>query len=400
MNSFLFDNILAEKSLHTISSMDNSSNTSYTTPISHCLSADRRLSLTKAYSCSDTRSVNYCENCLFINPRQFIDYISKHELKTTPIIDCRSQIDFSAEHICSALNINCRAKLMARKLLSKRLDEIEPNLVNLFQHSDILMLYDQSTDVHTEDKLRSLPINLVVQAAKKSNKKVHIIQGGFDAIKNQYPHLIECAIELPKDKFDQDHVPQSPDAVDKENFTMTEILPRIFVGNTHDAQNLDRLTKHGITHIINSTPDLPFSWEKKCQYLRIDILDLPSQNIRKHFDTAYQFIDEALHTKANNILVHCSAGISRSPTLVLAYMIKKYHMKLDEAFQKMRQLRTIVDPNISFILQLREWEKKCSEITDDINSKTTPTTTGTYCGSTSKTKTENQTHSDSAIIVN
>ena len=66
---------------------------------------------------------------------------------------------------------------MARKLLSKRLDEIEPNLTNLFQHSEILILYDQSTDVHTEDKLRTLPINLVVQAAKKSNKKVHIIQG-------------------------------------------------------------------------------------------------------------------------------------------------------------------------------------------------------------------------------
>jgi len=42
--------------------------------------------------------------------------------------------------------------------------------------------------------------------------------------------LIECAIEIPKDKFDQEQPPPSPDAVDKENFTMTEILPRIFVG--------------------------------------------------------------------------------------------------------------------------------------------------------------------------
>lgn len=375
---------LAEKTLNTISSMDN-------TPISHCSTNDRRLSLTKAYSCSDTRSVNYSADCLFMNPRQFIDYISKHELKTVPIVDCRSQIDFSMEHLCSAYNINCRAKLMARKLLSKRLDEIEPNLTNLFQHSEILILYDQSTDVHTEDKLRTLPINLVVQAAKKSNKKVHIIQGGFDAIKSQYPHLIECAIEIPKDKFDQEQPPPSPDAVDKENFTMTEILPRIFVGNTHDAQNLDRLTQHGITHIINSTPDLPSSWEKKCQYLRIDIFDLPSQNIRKYFDMTYQFIEDALCTKTNKVLVHCSAGISRSPTLVLAYMIKKKKIKLDEAFQTMRQLRTIVDPNISFILQLREWEKKCLETTE---------TTGTYCGSTSKNKTENQTHSDSAIVVN
>jgi hypothetical protein len=50
------------------------------------------------------------------------------------------------------------------------------------------------------------------------------------------------------------------------------------------------LTQNGITHIINCTPDLPFFWENKHKYLRIDVLDLPSQNIRKHFDQAIEFI--------------------------------------------------------------------------------------------------------------
>jgi hypothetical protein len=49
-------------------------------------------------------------------------------------------------------------------------------------------------------------------------------------VKNQYPHLIECTVEIPRDKHEQDHLPPSPDAFDKENFTMTEILPHIFVG--------------------------------------------------------------------------------------------------------------------------------------------------------------------------
>jgi hypothetical protein len=62
------------------------------------------------------------------------------------------------------------------------------------------------------------------------------------------------------------------------------------LGNIHDAQNLERLNQNGITHIINATPDLPLFWENKCQYLRIGILDLPSENIRKHFDKAFQFI--------------------------------------------------------------------------------------------------------------
>jgi hypothetical protein len=62
------------------------------------------------------------------------------------------------------------------------------------------------------------------------------------------------------------------------------------LGNIHDAQNLERLNQNGITHIINATPDLPLFWEKHYQYLRIGVLDLPSESIRKHFDKAYQFI--------------------------------------------------------------------------------------------------------------
>jgi protein tyrosine phosphatase (PTP) superfamily phosphohydrolase (DUF442 family) len=423
MNPFVNDHILAEKKINMLSngekSNSNSNTNNFSKNIINCTNpnvnstmkyspSERRLSLTKAYSCSDAVSSHINGNCSFITPRQFVELISenshKHECQSLPIVDCRSQIDFGCERIRSSHNVNCRAKLMAKKLISKRLEDVEPNLSASLINSDAVILYDQSTDARGEEKIRSLPINLVVQAATKSNKKVHIIQGGFDAVKTEYPHLIECTVETPRDKCEQDHIPPSPDTIDKENINMTEILPHIFVGNILDAQNFDRLNQNGITHIINSTPDLPFFWEKKYKYLRVDVLDLPSQNIRKYFDTAFQFIDEALRTKTNNVLVHCSAGISRSPTLVLAYMIKKYHMKLDEAFNKMRQLRQIVDPNVSFILQLRDWEKKCLttiiETTDDITCNNARSTSGTYCGSTSKGKTDTKTHADSAIVVN
>jgi len=258
-------------------------------------------------------------------------------------------------------------------------------------------------------KIDSLPINLVVQAAQKSNKKVQIIQGGLDAVKTEYPHLIECPYEARRNDLDPDiPPPASPDTLDKENVAMTEIVPHVFVGNICDAQNLDRLKENGITHIINCTPDLPFYWEGKHQYLRVDILDLPSQNIRKHFDPAIEFIDNALRSKGNNVLVHCTAGISRSPTLVLAYIMKKYHWTLDEAFDKMRKLRKIVDPNVTFIIQLREWEKTIlpttttNETNDDNsgtnNSNNTRSTSNSYCGSTSKNKTDSKSHPELVLI--
>lgn len=192
---------------------------------------------------------------------------------------------------------------------------------------------------------------------------------------------------------------------------MTEIMPQIFVGNVCDAQNLDRLKQFHITHILNSTPDLPLYWENQYKYKRIDVLDLPSQNIRQYFDQATDFIEQALKNKENNVLIHCSAGISRSPTLVLAYMIKKHRLTFEEAFEKMRKLRPIVDPNVSFILQLREWEKSfqtstesseehvcSSSSTTSASAGTRSGSSGTYCGSSSKSKNESKTRADSSAI--
>jgi hypothetical protein len=88
-------------------------------------------------------------------------------------------------------------------------------------------------------------------------------------------------------------------------------------------------------------------------------------------------------------------------------MIKKNHMTLDEAFNTMRSLRQIVDPNVSFIIQLRDWEKKCLITTTETNEdnsnvacSSSRSTSSTYCGSTSKTKTDTKACTDSVIVVN
>jgi len=51
----------------------------------------------------------------------------------------------------------------------------------------------------------------------------------LDAVKTEYPHLIECLTEDLKNP-DLPPPPASPDTIDKENVVMTEILPHVFVG--------------------------------------------------------------------------------------------------------------------------------------------------------------------------
>lgn len=58
------------------------------------------------------------------------------------------------------------------------------------------------------------------------------------------------------------------------------------------------------------------------------------------------------------MFVHCQAGISRSATICLAYLMRTNRVKLDEAFEFVKQRRSIISPNFSFMGQLLRFESQ------------------------------------------
>jgi hypothetical protein len=66
----------------------------------------------------------------------------------------------------------------------------------------------------------------------------------------------------------------------------------------------------------------------------------------------------AARRKAGNIVyVHCSAGISRSGMVVIAYEMHKNHWTRDEALKFVRAKRPHTHPNPAFMNRLLEWER-------------------------------------------
>lgn len=152
--------------------------------------------------------------------------------------------------------------------------------------------------------------------------------------------------ELTRDDFDA-----GPSSYD-------EIEPNLYLGNLTAATDVKWLKDIKITHIltVDSCP-LP----RKIQLLPnittkyIQITDMPREDFLIFFGDAYQFIDDGIKL-GGRVLVHCYYGVSRSATLVIAYLMKKHGMCLDAAFEFVKSKRRFVGPNAGFLEQLKLYE--------------------------------------------
>ena len=91
-------------------------------------------------------------------------------------------------------------------------------------------------------------------------------------------------------------------------------------------------------------------------FLRISINDGHGEKISPYFDVAYRFIEKCRRANTK-VLIHCLAGISRSPTLAIAYLMKHLGLKSDDAYRFVKERRKTISPNFNFLGQLYEYEK-------------------------------------------
>lgn len=138
----------------------------------------------------------------------------------------------------------------------------------------------------------------------------------------------------------------------------SEILPgKLFLGNIKSASE-EFVKKIGITHIIEVHDK--FKNHTKIQdieYLSFDFDDRSFVDISAELDQSTVFITQST---ANDgvVLVHCSAGVSRSASLVIGYLMASQKLDFPTAFQYVRARRSVVDPNCGFVACLRAYQRK------------------------------------------
>jgi len=134
------------------------------------------------------------------------------------------------------------------------------------------------------------------------------------------------------------------------------ILPNLYLGSF--CKSRDVLKKNNITHILTVSSEFPPNNDdvRDFSYMVIHVEDSPSSNVIEVFDECAQFIDEG--RKNGNIFVHCAAGVSRSPTIVAAYLLLRSHFTTtEEAIQFIQQKRGVISPNTGFRRQLKTFQE-------------------------------------------
>lgn len=152
--------------------------------------------------------------------------------------------------------------------------------------------------------------------------------------------------------------------------TISTITERIFCSGYAMARSPPKLQEFAIRGVLTigdmKIPEIVIDnyRKNKIAHLQLNIEDNPDADISKHFSTVNDFISQ-FNEKKLNVLVHCDQGISRSPAIILYYMVAKLYKKskpdhpvTNSIYKYLQTKRHCIDINQGFLKAIEAAEMK------------------------------------------
>jgi len=142
------------------------------------------------------------------------------------------------------------------------------------------------------------------------------------------------------------------------------ISSKLFLGPKEccDEKALQALREANVTGIVNCTQDIDCYHESTVEYCRVPVRDEDDAQICLSFESALKFIHRHIDLENGAVVVHCRQGVSRSASIVLAFLIRFRSMSLEDAYRLAKAKRSKVNPNIGFWRQLQEFERSQKDV--------------------------------------
>ncbi|KAM4566049.1 dual specificity protein phosphatase 14 isoform 2-T2 [Odontesthes bonariensis] len=137
---------------------------------------------------------------------------------------------------------------------------------------------------------------------------------------------------------------------------VSQVSAGLYLTDLDSALNRGVLTSRNVTLVVNASglQDLSYPPLGGLQVLQVPVQDQPHAPLRDYFDPVSERIRQN-HSGAT--LVHCTAGRSRSPALIMAHLMRCEGLSLRQAHELVLERRPFVRPNAGFWRQLMDYER-------------------------------------------
>lgn len=138
----------------------------------------------------------------------------------------------------------------------------------------------------------------------------------------------------------------------------SKITNHIYLGSDALAKNRKVLEQNGITHVLNCVGFVcPEYFKGDLKYMTLWLRDSPSEDITSILYDVFDYFED-VREQGGRVLVHCSKGVSRSNSLVIAYLMWREKLSFEDAFQHVKAARGVTNPNMGFASQLLQFQKR------------------------------------------
>jgi Dual specificity phosphatase, catalytic domain len=174
-------------------------------------------------------------------------------------------------------------------------------------------------------------------------------------------------------KLDLSSIPRPSHGGKKEQIAFfdkecSKVADHIYLGGDRVARNREVLRQNGITHILNCVGFVcPEYFKSDFVYRTLWLQDSPSEDITSILYDVFDYF-ENVREQGGRVFVHCCQGVSRSTSLVIAYLMWRKGQSFDDAFENVKAARGIANPNMGFACQLLQCQKRVHAIPLSPNS--------------------------------
>ena len=210
-------------------------------------------------------------------------------------------------------------------------------------NADISKITDKSNQINQDaNNNANKPVNVSLSNVKCKYCNKNFIPNKI--LRSRMYYCVDCYLKKKYFKY-------KADLAYHTELEFEEIIPqKLYLGNNEAAKNLDILKKNNITSILICGYFLSEFFPDEFIYKTLEFEDNEFEIITYALVKGIDFID-----KNKCVFVHCRKGVSRSSSIVIAYLMFHFKKSFDEAYDFALKKKSNIQPNDNFIKQLKQF---------------------------------------------